>query len=179
MPVAEFFIPSMMIDDLNAPMNDAVEGQPWYEAVAKFMHVFESVRHAVKSCARCTGSPYALVSATTNRKNARDKRLSRQDRITIPVHPGRRLNNSTVLLSTVSLRDAQIQPHGSPQMSSTRPLVLPLIPISAQPVTPNPLQPKGHLRGCPRRGCRTTPGRVTTLQPLHFPDKENTVPLML
>jgi len=64
-------------------------------------------------------------------------------------------------------------------MSSTRLPVLPLIPIYAQPVTPNPLQPKGHLRVGPRRGSRTTPRRVTTVQPLHFPDKENTVLLML
>jgi hypothetical protein len=32
MPVAEFSAPSMLIDDLNAPMNDAaIEGQPWYK----------------------------------------------------------------------------------------------------------------------------------------------------
>lgn len=64
-------------------------------------------------------------------------------------------------------------------MSSTRPPVLPLNPFHTRPVTPNPLQPKGHLRVRPRRGSRTTLRRVTTVQPLRFPDKENIVPPML
>lgn len=57
-------------------------------------------------------------------------------------------------------------------MSSIRPPVLPLIPINATCHSKS----SATKRSSEKRGSRTTPGRVTTVQQLHFPDKENTVP---
>jgi hypothetical protein len=49
----------MLIDDLNAPLNDAVEANPGTDR-DEIHACLEAVRHAVKSCAQSTGSPYRL-----------------------------------------------------------------------------------------------------------------------
>ena len=103
------FHPSMLIDDLNAPLNDAIEANPGTRRDG--IHAcLEAVRHAVKSCARCTGSPYALVSAKTNRNDARDRQYRMIELSTIPIIL-EDLSIRPCLFPKVSPCDAQIKPH--------------------------------------------------------------------
>lgn len=150
-----------MIADSTAPLNDATEAGPgtsWDEIHA----CLEAVRHAVKSCARCTGSPYALVSAQTNRNYARDMQYC-PDRILDNCHHPVRFLRSIIcpLNSLTSRRTNKITParrrcHQYALLCSRSFQLM-------QPVTPNPLQPKGHLRKS-TQGRSYDPGRVATVQ---------------
>lgn len=163
----------MMIADSTAPLNDATEAGPgtsWDEIHA----CLEAVRHAVNSCARCTGSPYALVSAQTNRNYARDMQYRPDGILDNCHHPVRFLRSIKCPLNSLTSRrtnkttPARRRCHQYALLCSRSFQFM-------QPVTPNPLQPKGHLRK-PTQGHSYDFRAGGDSAALHFPDKENTVP---
>jgi hypothetical protein len=85
------------------------------------------------------------------------------------------ISSRPCLLPIVSLCDAQIKPHRLAADAINTPSCTPAHPNQCDLSLQTSATKRSSESG-PRRGSRTTPRRVTTVQQLHFPDKENTLP---
>lgn len=163
----------MMIANSTAPLNDAIAADPG-TSCDRIHACLEAVRHAVKSCALSTGSPYALVSAKTNGNYARDTEHCHDRIVNNCHHPGAFPNSTKRPIDSLTLRrtnkttPARRRCHQYALLCS-RSLQL------MQPVTPGPLQPKDHLRTATQgRSYDSSAGDDSAA--LHFSDKETTLP---
>lgn len=151
-------------------------------AVMGFMHVFESVRHALESCARCTGSTGPTLDSRRRLRGIRAHETCDTAMMELLTFPSSwqifQYEWSTGLHSMVSLGGAQIKPHRLAADVINIPSRVPDHHHECNLSLRNPLQPKGHLR-------ESTQGYSYDIWPgsdmaeLQFPDREITRSPML